>query len=180
MKKVIISAVIGALLGGAGVFVATQTNFIQQNQIVANAKELPETPNNEANVVEDKKLINNKLINDEKLIQCSNELGNYDYLECIQKNNEIYEKQINSIYSELKIKLKDEDNDDITLTKSQNAWATYRDNYCKLANSTKVVGYPVGVGVVLYAEECINSFNENRLKELNTLKSDIEEFEKEQ
>ncbi|MBQ9258287.1 MAG: DUF1311 domain-containing protein [Neisseriaceae bacterium] len=116
----------------------------------------------------------------EKLIQCTREMSNYEYLECVQKNNEIYEKQINKVYSELKIKLKNEDNDDITLTKSQKAWKIYRDNQCKLANSTKVVGYPTGAGVVLYAEECINSFNENRLKELNTLKSDIEEFEKEQ
>ena len=59
-------------------------------------------------------------------------------------------------------------------------FSIYKNNYCKLANSTKVVGYPTGTGVVLYAEECINSFNQSRLKELNTLKSDIEEFEKEQ
>ena len=40
----------------------------------------------------------------EKIIQCTNALDNYEYLECIQKNNEIYEKQINKVYSELKIK----------------------------------------------------------------------------
>ena len=168
MKKAMISVLVGAIFGGVVVWAATQSNFSENTRpssiiSVAEAKGLPEkiteTP--------------------EKIIQCTREMSNYEYLECVQNNNEIYEKQINSIYSELKIKLKDEDNDDITLTKSQNAWTAYRDNYCKLANSTKVVGYPTGAGVVLYAEECINSFNENRLKELNTLKSDIEEFEKE-
>ena len=77
----------------------------------------------------------------------------------------------NRIYLELKNKL---DEDAIHLTKSQKAWKIYRDNQCKLANSTKIIGYPTGAGVVLYAEECINSFNQNRLKELNTLKSEIE------
>ena len=113
----------------------------------------------------------------ETVIQCTREMSNYEYLECVQNNNKIYEKQINSIYSELKSKLGE---DAVYLTKSQKAWLIYKNNYCKLANSTKVVGYPTGTGVVLYAEECINSFNQSRLKELNTLKSDIEEFEKEQ
>lgn len=116
----------------------------------------------------------------ETVIQCTREMSNYEYLECIQKNNEIYEKQINKVYSELKIKLKNEDNDDITLTKSQNAWVTYRDNSCTLSTSTKRVGYPLGAGIGIITAQCINSFNENRLKELMTLKSEIEEFEKEQ
>ena len=59
MKKVIISALIGALFGGAVVFTATQPNFFQQNQMVANAKGLPETPENEVVAVEDKKVDNN-------------------------------------------------------------------------------------------------------------------------
>lgn len=53
MKKVIISALIGALFGGAVVFTAKQPNFFQQNQMVANAKGLPETPEitkNEQNI----------------------------------------------------------------------------------------------------------------------------------
>ena len=115
--------------------------------------------------------VKNPLKTSEKLIQCTREMSNYEYLECIQKNNEIYEKQINQVYLELKNKL---DEDAIHLTKSQKAWKIYRDNQCKLANSTKIIGYPTGAGVVLYAEECINSFNQNRLKELNTLKSEIE------
>lgn len=52
MKKVILSAIIGALFGGAVVFTATQPNFFQQNQMIANAKGLPETPENKIETVQ--------------------------------------------------------------------------------------------------------------------------------
>ena len=120
--------------------------------------------------------VKNPLKTSEKLIQCTREMSNYEYLECIQKNNEIYEKQINRIYLELKNKL---DEDAIHLTKSQKAWKTYRDNSCALSTTHKRVGYSLGASIGLISAECINSFNQNRLKELNTLKSEIEEFEKE-
>lgn len=55
MKKVILSAIIGALFGGAVVFATVQTPVSQQNQIVANAKGLPETSENKVMSVEDKK-----------------------------------------------------------------------------------------------------------------------------
>ena len=52
MKNIIISALIGALFGGAVVFTAMQPNFFQQNQMVANAKGLPETVQDTPKVVE--------------------------------------------------------------------------------------------------------------------------------
>ena len=54
MKKVILSAIIGALFGGAVVFATTQTPVSQQNQIVANAKGLPETVQDTPKVIENK------------------------------------------------------------------------------------------------------------------------------
>lgn len=59
MKKIIISALIGALFGGAVVFATTQTPVSQQNQIVANTKGLPETPEHKVIAVEDKNIDNN-------------------------------------------------------------------------------------------------------------------------
>lgn len=54
MKKVIISAIIGALFGGVVVFATTKTSVSQQNQMIANAKGLPETPKNKVTVIENK------------------------------------------------------------------------------------------------------------------------------
>ncbi|MBQ9184029.1 MAG: hypothetical protein IJV56_03540 [Neisseriaceae bacterium] len=56
MKKIIISALIGALFGGAVVFATMQTPVSQQNQIVANAKGLPETVQQTPKVVENTKI----------------------------------------------------------------------------------------------------------------------------
>ena len=56
------------MFGGAVVFTATQPNFFQQNQMVANAKGLPESSENKVIAVEDKNIDNNdtldKNIND--------------------------------------------------------------------------------------------------------------------
>ncbi|MBR5939899.1 MAG: hypothetical protein IKZ88_01470 [Neisseriaceae bacterium] len=55
MKKIIISALIGALFGGTVVFTATQPNFFQQNQMIENTKGLSETVQDTPKVVENTK-----------------------------------------------------------------------------------------------------------------------------
>lgn len=56
MKKIIISALIGALFGGVGVFMAIKSDFIKQNQVVSDIKKQSKIPENEKIAIEDKKI----------------------------------------------------------------------------------------------------------------------------
>ena len=150
MKKIIISVIIGALFGGVGVFMAIQSDFIQQNQVVDNAQRLPETPENKVTAVEDKientlttnsddyyeKIVENCIT--ESMSEANNPTGyGREAVPIGCRENAVAEmdSEISQLSEQIIKNLSKIDNDYVAeYTTAQENWQIYRDKTCRLEN----------------------------------------------